>query len=75
MYHGPIMAQPFLKLPIVAKLGKPGHLFDDAGQRRGELGGDGGVTIRKTAEQEPGTTADRRLCFFCYYKQDHRLEL
>jgi hypothetical protein len=27
------MAQPFLKLPIVAKLGKPGRQFDDAGVR------------------------------------------
>jgi hypothetical protein len=30
---GPITTQPFRKLPVAAKLGKPGHQFDDAGAR------------------------------------------
>jgi hypothetical protein len=75
--RGPITTRPFLKLPIAAKLGKPGHQFDDAGRGRGWLWVVvvGWVTIRKTAEQRLGNYGGSTAVLLCYYRRDHRLEL
>ena len=71
---GPITTQPFRKLPVAAKLGKPGHQFDDAGARARIALVVVVVVVVEGYHSEndrasPGITADRRLCFLLLQAQ------
>ena len=78
VYFGPITTQPFLKLPIAAKLGKSqGTNFDDAGRGRGWLWlvvvGYHSEIGRATPGYYGGSTP---AAFFAgVHRQDHRLQV